>query len=142
MCFYCELNPFTSLLLTTNLFRPPLQHWFQIIRTQTFQMYDDVQPRVPYLSSSRSHCPHPFPTNQISTPIAIFYGGNDTLVDIKGLLSDLPELVGVWEVPNYEHLGKGRDPRSGDCGCCCSLACSNAVTLGTYLFVSVRLPVG
>jgi len=69
-------------------------------------MYDDVQPRVPYLSSSRSHCPHPFPTNQISTPIAIFYGNHDTLVDIQGLLSDLPDLVGVWEVPNYEHLGK------------------------------------
>lgn len=68
-------------------------------------MYDDVQPRVPYLSSTRSHCPHPFPTNQISTPIAIFYGGNDTLVDIQALITDLPEVVGVWEVPNYEHLG-------------------------------------
>jgi lysosomal acid lipase/cholesteryl ester hydrolase len=69
-------------------------------------MYDDVQPRVPYLSSTRSHCPHPIPTNQITTPIAIFYGGNDSLVDIKSLLSDLPKLVGVWEVPAYEHLGK------------------------------------
>ncbi|KAG0260066.1 cholesterol esterase [Mortierella polycephala] len=93
---YQHLYSFTSVRI--------LVHWFQIIRTQTFQMYDDVQPRVPYLSSMKSHCPHPFPTNQISTPIAIFYGGNDSLVNIKGLLSDLPELVGVWEVHNYEHL--------------------------------------
>ncbi|KAF9404007.1 cholesterol esterase [Podila epigama] len=93
---YQHLYSFTSVRI--------LVHWFQIIRTQVFQMYDDVQPRVPYLSSAKSHCPHPFPTNQISTPIAIFYGGEDTLVDIQGLLSDLPELVGVWEVPNYEHL--------------------------------------
>ncbi|KAF9945680.1 cholesterol esterase, partial [Modicella reniformis] len=81
-----------------------IDHWFQIIRTQLFQMYDDVQPRVPYLSSTRGHCPHPFPTNQITTPIAIFYGGNDTLVDIGSLRLALPELVGIWEVPNYEHL--------------------------------------
>ncbi|KAG0291120.1 cholesterol esterase, partial [Dissophora globulifera] len=93
---YQHLYSFTSVRI--------LVHWFQIIRTQVFQMYDDVQPRVPYLSSSRSHCPHPFPTNQITTPIAIFYGANDTLVDIKGLLSDLPDLVGIWEVPEYEHL--------------------------------------
>ncbi|KAG0059475.1 cholesterol esterase [Linnemannia elongata] len=93
---YQHLYSFTSVRI--------LVHWFQIIRTQVFQMYDDVQPRVPYLSSSRSHCPHPFPTNQISTPIAIFYGGNDSLVDIQVLLSDLPEVVGVWEVPAYEHL--------------------------------------
>ncbi|KAF9184195.1 cholesterol esterase [Haplosporangium sp. Z 767] len=93
---YQHLYSFTSVRI--------LVHWFQIIRTQIFQMYDDVQPRVPYLSFIKGHCPHPFPTNQISTPIAIFYGGNDTLVNIKGLLSDLPELVGVWEVRNYEHL--------------------------------------
>ncbi|KAF9285664.1 cholesterol esterase [Mortierella alpina] len=93
---YQHLYSFTSVRI--------LVHWFQIIRTQVFQMYDDVQPRVPYLSSTRSHCPHPFPTNQISTPIAIFYGGNDTLVDIQALIADLPEVVGVWEVPNYEHL--------------------------------------
>ncbi|KAG0338985.1 cholesterol esterase [Podila humilis] len=93
---YQHLYSFTSVRI--------LVHWFQIIRTQVFQMYDDVQPRVPYLSSTRSHCPHPFPTNQITTPIAIFYGGEDTLVDIRSLLSDLPELVGVWEVPEYEHL--------------------------------------
>ncbi|KAF9024879.1 cholesterol esterase [Haplosporangium bisporale] len=78
---YQHLYSFTSVRI--------LVHWFQIIRTQVFQI---------------SHCPHPFPTNQITTPIAIFYGGEDTLVDIQGLLSDLPELVGVWEVPNYEHL--------------------------------------
>ncbi|KAF9584533.1 cholesterol esterase [Lunasporangiospora selenospora] len=93
---YQHLYSFTSVRI--------LVHWFQIIRTQVFQMYDDVQPRVPYLSSTKSHCPHPFPTTQISTPIAIFYGGNDTLVDIQGLISDLPGVAGVWEVPNYEHL--------------------------------------
>ncbi|KAG0221391.1 cholesterol esterase [Mortierella sp. GBA43] len=93
---YQHLYSFTSVRI--------LVHWFQIIRTQVFQMYDDVLPRVPYLSSNRSHCPHPFPTNQITTPIAIFYGGNDSLVDLKSLHEDIPEPVGIWEVPNYEHL--------------------------------------
>ncbi|KAG0239660.1 cholesterol esterase [Actinomortierella wolfii] len=93
---YQHLYSFTSVRI--------LVHWFQIIRTQYFQMYDDVQPRVPYLSSSRGHTPHPFPTRQITTPIAIFYGDKDTLVDPKALLSDLPEAVGVWEIPGYEHL--------------------------------------
>ncbi|KAF9173621.1 cholesterol esterase [Mortierella sp. AD010] len=93
---YQHLYSFTSVRI--------LVHWFQIIRTQVFQMYDDVAPGVPYLSSSRSHCPHPFPTKQITTPIAVFYGGIDSLVNVKGLVSDLPRLVGLWEVPEYEHL--------------------------------------
>ncbi|KAG0338539.1 cholesterol esterase [Podila horticola] len=94
---YQHLYSFTSVRI--------LVHWFQIIRTQVFQMYDDVQPRVPYLSSIRSHCPHPFPTNQIATPIAIFYGGEDTLVDIQGLLSDLPELVDfLWAEGLDKHV--------------------------------------
>ncbi|KAF8975916.1 cholesterol esterase [Entomortierella lignicola] len=93
---YQHLYSFTSVRI--------LVHWFQIIRTQHFQMYDDVQPGVPYLSSNRSHCTHPFPTRQISTPIAIFYGGNDSLVNADCLLSDLPEVVGLWKVPEYEHL--------------------------------------
>ncbi|KAG0268987.1 cholesterol esterase [Actinomortierella ambigua] len=93
---YQHLYSFTSVRI--------LVHWFQIIRTQYFQMYDDVQPRVPYLSSTRGHTPHPFPTRQITTPIAIFYGDKDSLVDPKALLSDLPEAVGVWEIPGYEHL--------------------------------------
>ncbi|KAF9362352.1 cholesterol esterase [Mortierella sp. NVP85] len=93
---YQHLYSFTSVRI--------LVHWFQIIRTQVFQMYDDVLPRVPYLSSTRGHCPHPFPTVQITTPIAVFYGGNDTLVNPKSLVEDLPELVGMWEIPNYEHL--------------------------------------
>ncbi|KAG0351923.1 cholesterol esterase [Gamsiella multidivaricata] len=80
------------------------QHLYSFTSVRVLVMYDDVQPRVPYLSSTRGHCPHPFPTNQITVPMAIFYGGDDTLVDVKALLSDLPDLVGIWEIPNYEHL--------------------------------------
>ncbi|KAF9357955.1 hypothetical protein BGX26_002747 [Mortierella sp. AD094] len=43
---YQHLYSFTSVRI--------LVHWFQIIRTQVFQMYDDVTPGVPYLSSSRN----------------------------------------------------------------------------------------
>ncbi|KAF9438111.1 hypothetical protein BGZ76_009729 [Entomortierella beljakovae] len=93
---YQHLYSFTSVRI--------LVHWFQIIRTQVFQMYDDIPTGVPYLSSRRGHCPHPFPTRQIATPIAIFFGGKDSLVNAQGLVSDLPELVGLWEVPEYEHL--------------------------------------
>ncbi|CAG8713674.1 26624_t:CDS:2, partial [Dentiscutata erythropus] len=45
-----------------------------------------------------------FPTQQITTPIAIFYGGRDSLADMTMLLEQIPKPVLVREISEYEHL--------------------------------------
>ncbi|KAH6661882.1 sterol esterase TGL1 [Verticillium dahliae] len=57
-------------------------HWFQIIRNKSFQMYDDdVQQHMSLNTSS-----------------------NDSLVDIKVMLRELPSQTVATEIPHYEHL--------------------------------------
>ena len=80
-------------------------HWFQIIRTKSFQMYDDdVQPVVSLGSVSKYTKVAKFPTRNIKTPIVLLYGGSDSLVDIKIMLKELPPHTIATEVPHYEHL--------------------------------------
>ncbi|CAG8557611.1 12684_t:CDS:10, partial [Cetraspora pellucida] len=77
-------------------------HWFQIVRTHNFQMYDEL-PTYSFTTSFGKSCQR-FPTQQITTPIAIFYGGCDSLLDITMLLEQIPKPVLVREIPEYEHL--------------------------------------
>jgi lysosomal acid lipase/cholesteryl ester hydrolase len=80
-------------------------HWFQIIRTKSFQMYDDdVQPVVSLGSVSKYTKVAKFPTRNIKTPIVLVYGGSDSLVDIKVMLRELPAHTIATEIPHYEHL--------------------------------------
>lgn len=66
-------------------------------------MYDEIPP---YSSSTAmGHNCQKFPTDQIKTPVAVFYGGSDSLVDINVLLKQLPKPVYVKEILPYEHLG-------------------------------------
>ncbi|KAI8048325.1 Alpha/Beta hydrolase protein [Gilbertella persicaria] len=84
-----------------------LVHWFQIIRTGQFQMYDEMPSRLPYhtVNTVADHVPPRFPTLQIKTPIAIFYGQSDSLVDFDVLSADLPSpLAYVKAVQKWEHL--------------------------------------
>lgn len=84
-----------------------LVHWFQIIRTGQFQMYDEMPSRLPYhtVNAVADHIPPRFPTLQIQTPIAIFYGRSDSLVDFNVLSADLPSpLVYVKSIEKWEHL--------------------------------------
>ena len=81
-----------------------LVHWFQIIRARNFQVYDELPAYSSY--TSLGYCPSRFPTQQIATPIAVFYGGRDSLVDINVLTRQLPKCVLLKEVKKYEHLGK------------------------------------
>lgn len=83
-----------------------LVHWFQIIRTGTFQMYDEMPSLLPFHSNSEAsdHVPPRFPTKQIKTPMAIFYGGSDSLVNFEVLSSDLPDLAYVKYIAEWEHL--------------------------------------
>lgn len=80
-------------------------HWFQIIRTKSFQMYDDdVQPPLFLGSASKYTKVAKFPTRNIKTPIVLVYGGSDSLVDINVMLKELPAHTIATEIPHYEHL--------------------------------------
>jgi len=80
-------------------------HWFQIIRTKSFQMYDDdVQPVMALGSVSKYTKVAKFPTRNIKTPIVLVYGGSDSLVDIDVMLKELPPHTVATEIPHYEHL--------------------------------------
>ncbi|KAK4453480.1 Alpha/Beta hydrolase protein [Podospora aff. communis PSN243] len=80
-------------------------HWFQIIRTKSFQMYDDdVHPPMLLSSSSKYTKVAKYPTRNIKTPVVLVYGGSDSLVDIKVMLRELPSQTVATEIPHYEHL--------------------------------------
>ena len=80
-------------------------HWFQIIRTKCFQMYDDdVQAPLSLASPERYYKVAKFPTRNIKTPIVLVYGGSDSLVDIKVMLAELPRHTTAREIPHFEHL--------------------------------------
>jgi len=80
-------------------------HWFQIIRTKSFQMYDDdVQPVISLGSVSKYTKVAKFPTRNIKTPVVLVYGGSDSLVDIDVMLKELPAHTMATEIPHYEHL--------------------------------------
>ncbi|POS69403.1 triacylglycerol lipase [Diaporthe helianthi] len=78
-------------------------HWFQIIRTKSFQMFDD-DPPLTIGTNSRFTKVARYPTRNIKTPIVLVYGGSDSLVDIKAMLRELPPTTVATEIPHYEHL--------------------------------------
>ncbi|KAJ3157099.1 cholesterol esterase [Geranomyces variabilis] len=77
-------------------------HWFQIIRNGRFQMYDESPTVLP--NSSSGHVVPKFPTEHIQTPIALFYGGKDTLADMSWLLAETATPVYCLKVDEYEHI--------------------------------------
>lgn len=80
-------------------------HWFQIIRTKSFQMFDDdVQVGMNIAAPDRFYKVAKFPTRNIKTPIVLVYGGSDSLVDIKVMLKELPHHTQAYEIKHFEHL--------------------------------------
>ncbi|KAI3392763.1 hypothetical protein diail_5199 [Diaporthe ilicicola] len=79
-------------------------HWFQIIRTKSFQMFDDDAPLTIGTNNPRFTKVAKYPTRNIKTPIVLVYGGSDSLVDIKAMLRELPPTTVATEIPHYEHL--------------------------------------
>ncbi|KAL1736331.1 Alpha/Beta hydrolase protein [Schizophyllum commune] len=82
-------------------------HWFQIMRSATFQMFDDdVSAGVGSVARTRvsSYRPARFPTRNIVTPIVLMYGDSDSLVDIKVMTKNLPNHTRVVRLHGYEHL--------------------------------------
>ncbi|KAH0251897.1 alpha/beta-hydrolase, partial [Aureobasidium melanogenum] len=55
-------------------------HWLQIIRNETFQMFDDeVQAPLSIASGAKYYKVAKYPTRNIKTPIVLVYGGSDSL---------------------------------------------------------------
>ncbi|KAG0640550.1 Alpha/Beta hydrolase protein [Tuber brumale] len=94
---YSKLYSFTSV--------KSVVHWFQIIRNKSFQMYDDdIQSPIAAFAGRGFYKVAKFPTRNITTPITLVYGGNDSLVDIDVMLRELPGHTVAKEVEHYEHL--------------------------------------
>ncbi|KAI9884058.1 MAG: hypothetical protein M1823_004148 [Watsoniomyces obsoletus] len=95
---YSHLYSFTS--------TKSVVHWFQIIRNQSFQMFDDEASSLWNFgaATSRSYKVARFPTKNIKTPVKLIYGGSDGLVDIRVMKKQLPEGTMAIEIPEYEHL--------------------------------------
>ena len=91
-----------------NLYSPTsvkcIVHWFQILKTQKFQMYvssNDLNENDHSLFEAI-----PFPTkSNIKVPLLLVYGDRDSLVDIETLKYNLPE-KSTFEIPipDHEHL--------------------------------------
>ncbi|ORX85956.1 alpha/beta-hydrolase [Basidiobolus meristosporus CBS 931.73] len=79
-------------------------HWFQIINSGSFRFFDESPTIFPSTKPTNGHICHRFTTNQITTPIAMFYGGSDSLCDIENLKAQLPDLHHCYEVKHFEHL--------------------------------------
>jgi lysosomal acid lipase/cholesteryl ester hydrolase len=79
-------------------------HWFQIMRNSAFQMYDDDSIISPLSSSSPGYRPVRFPTKNITTPIVLLWGDEDSLVDIETMRRQLPTHMTEVKLPGYEHL--------------------------------------
>jgi lysosomal acid lipase/cholesteryl ester hydrolase len=84
-------------------------HWFQIMRSGRFVMYDDDM-SIPALRSS-AHTPRSgyrparFPTRNIATSIVLLYGDTDALVDIEAMRNELPkDRLEIRRLTGYEHL--------------------------------------
>lgn len=93
---YSHLYSFTSV--------KSVVHWFQIIRNQCFQMYDDDLQSLVGLYGRQFYKVARFPTRNIVAPVTLIYGGSDSLVDIGAMLKELPEETVAKEIEHYEHL--------------------------------------
>lgn len=92
---YSHLYSFTSV--------KSVVHWFQIIRSGRFHMYDD-EFESPFVKDQHFYRAAPFPTQNIQTPILLIYGKKDSLVDIDVMLGELPFGTSHIGIEGHEHL--------------------------------------
>ncbi|KAG0668434.1 cholesterol esterase [Maudiozyma exigua] len=93
---------YAKLYSTTSV--KSIVHWFQILRSQKFCMFEESDDM--FNSLTRPYLVPTFPTRtNIKIPILLIYGGNDLLVDIKVMKRNLPATsVFDVKVDNHEHL--------------------------------------
>ncbi|ODQ77356.1 hypothetical protein BABINDRAFT_163613 [Babjeviella inositovora NRRL Y-12698] len=111
-----NISPAQKLMGYTHMFSPSsvksVVHWFQIIKTRRFQMYDEGGNAGSLLTSltlestfSKNHRVAPFPVQNITTRIMLVYGKSDILVDIDSSMANLtPRELEVLGVDGYEHM--------------------------------------
>jgi len=105
-----NINPAEKSLLYTHLYSYSsvkcVVQWFQITRTQRFQMYDSNVLSLAKTDAPTYHSyvlPH-YDISKITVPVAVFYGGRDTVPDNQYLVNNLPPGSFVHCEPDYEHL--------------------------------------
>jgi len=84
-------------------------HWFQIIGSSRFQMYDECGcsgSKLVYLSGAaeKANRVAPFPTRNITTPMLLIFGQSDMLIDMDKLRAQVIAPMEVINVPGYEHM--------------------------------------
>lgn len=120
-----NLDPQEKPLLYAHLYSyssvKALVHWFQITETKSFQAFDDM-----YLTSFKIPAQHnkgyrsymlprqvhslmnshfvSYNPGRIPCPMALFWGGKDTVPDVEWLLSVVPEGTYTHKEEDYEHL--------------------------------------
>ncbi|KAL3229010.1 Sterol esterase TGL1 [Nakaseomyces bracarensis] len=97
-----KMASYSKLYSTTSV--KSIVHWFQILRAQKFQMFEEQDDM--FNSLTRPYKIPRFPTKtNIKTPILLIYGGVDSLVDINVMRSNLP-MTNVFDVKVdlHEHL--------------------------------------
>jgi len=84
-------------------------HWFQIIQSTKFQMFDDCMAASnspnPYDRYTIKALPH-YRTLQLKCPVACFIGGRDNLPNTKAVIANIPSerVVLLHKEDEYEHL--------------------------------------
>lgn len=97
-----KLVSYSKLYSTTSV--KSIVHWFQILRSQRFQMFEESDNVFNSLTRPYQIATFPTKTN-ISIPILLMWGGTDSLVDINVMKRNLPRHnVFDVEVKNHEHL--------------------------------------
>jgi len=82
-----------------------LVHWFQITRVQRFQMFDSNLNADNFEQGSyRTYLIPNYNLAAINCPIALFYGGRDTIPDVSFLLTQLPKSTFQHKEEDYEHI--------------------------------------
>ena len=84
-------------------------HWFQIIDSKRFQMFDEggaSGSKLVYLSgtSTKTNRVASFPTQTITTPCFLIYGESDMLIDIEKTIQNLSCDVEILGLQGYEHM--------------------------------------
>lgn len=84
-------------------------HWFQIIDSKRFQMFDEggaSGSKLVYLSgtSKKTNRVASFPSQTITTPCYLIYGKSDMLIDIEKTIENLSCDVETLGLDGYEHM--------------------------------------
>lgn len=103
-----QIDPKEKPVLYSHIFSyssvKTLVHWFQITSSRRFQMYDGYHRPVQDKSSYASYVLPCYKPSTIRCPIALFYGGRDTITDMGSMLASVPPNTYVHKEESYEHI--------------------------------------